>query len=181
MTETPTPVTTERIAAILQDESIPYEIIGGSVMVAYAEFGIYFGVYDQAIGAAGNWSGAVDPSLITVALGATNEWNLTQITPMLAFSVLTPGEEGPTPSNPAEGPKPGDVISFAFRRTGILGEGWTHNQLGAWLMTTIEQVISLVRFLERQVPETTTTITGGEYIIPADDTTNTPATEEAER
>ncbi|PRQ11950.1 hypothetical protein C1Y63_03605 [Corynebacterium sp. 13CS0277] len=185
MTSSPTPVTPERIAALLSDEGIPHELLGDTVIVTFAEYGVYFGVFPEAIGAAGNWAGAVDPALVPVALGACNEWNLTQLNPMLTFTITSPSAESdhaPTGDVTAE-PRPGDMVSFSFRRTGIIGaQGWTHNQLGAWIMTTLENIQRLVVFLEGQFPDTTTTITGDTYVMPTPDADTSsapqPATDE---
>ncbi|APT84843.1 hypothetical protein [Corynebacterium aquilae] len=162
MTQSPTPVTPERIGEILDGEGIAYDIMGDTVIVTYPQFGIYFGCFEQALGAAGTWTGAVGPELVTVALGASNEWNLTQLTPMLGFSIVGPDAEA-TPTDD-HAPAAEDIINFSFRRTALTGEGMSRNQLGAWIMTTIETTVACVGWLETQFPDTTTTILGGEYL-----------------
>nr|WP_152821328.1 MULTISPECIES: YbjN domain-containing protein [unclassified Corynebacterium] len=85
------------------------------------------------------WRGEVDSNRAATALAASNEWNLTQLAPTLRFFESTPG-----------------VLAFSACRRLHIAQGLSRNQMGAFVMSTLDAIAACFQWLEAQFPEAVT-------------------------
>lgn len=143
-------VTIDRIAAILHDEGLEHvveaiEIPGGQegapahqeiARTGFVNQSIIFAVQDDYLVSTSLWRGHASTEFAARALAMSNEWNLNQILPGAHFYENAQGE-----------------IEFAARRALRCRDGLSTNQLGAFVVSTIDAFVGIWNHYEVSWPE----------------------------
>ncbi|OFO48240.1 YbjN domain-containing protein [Corynebacterium sp. HMSC073D01] len=132
---TPTPYTSQRAAAILQENGIRSESRGDNLLVGFSDIVIQFTLASDQLTATGVWRGTLPIDASAQLLSACTTFNETQLFPTMSFE------------------KQGERLSIFMRRGTDATYGLSHNQLGAWLLTTVEQCGSAAQWLAGIFPE----------------------------
>lgn len=142
-------VTAERVAEILDSENLKYRLEevpareGGepSLMVrtGFINVAISFAVDEKHLTFDSMWRGAPTTEQASEVLAAVNEWNLTQFTPTLRFFEAATGA----------------LVLSAHRQTNIT-HGFSRNQIGAFVMSTLDAAANCFQWVESQFPDLVT-------------------------
>ncbi|GEM_PF-2222540 len=132
---TPTPYTPQRAIQLLSDNSIRSELRGDNLLVGFSDIVIQFTLASDQLTATGVWRGALPIDRSAQLLSACTTFNETQVFPTMSFE------------------KQGDSLSVFLRRGTDATYGLSDNQLGAWLLTTIEQCGNATQWLASIFPE----------------------------
>ncbi|MEZ2189085.1 YbjN domain-containing protein [Corynebacterium sp. CCM 9204] len=138
----PTPVDLDRVAEILDGEGLKWlreEESPDVLRTGFPNAAFGFFIRDDKILADAMWRATPPRERAPELLAAVNEWNLTQITPILHFSE--------TPD--------GALSIYAHRRL-LAGHGATRNQIGAFTMSTLELTVNCFNWLGTQFPDLVT-------------------------
>lgn len=146
------PVTIDRIAAILHDEGLEHVVEAIEVPAEHSPTGhaehreiartgfinqsIIFTIEDDYLVSTSLWRGHASTEFAARALAMTNEWNLNQILPGTHFYENASGQ-----------------LEFAARRTLRCRDGLSTNQLGAFIVSTIDAYVSIWNHYEVSWPE----------------------------
>lgn len=143
------PIDLERIAGILDAEGVEYvqetalDSAGENprpvVRTGFVECSIVFYLDGDMVKVDAQWRGRPAATAAPQALAAVNEWNLTQLIPQLYFMEVAEG-----------------IIGFACHRSLNCTGGVSHNQVGAFVMTTIQAVMRCCGYLDQQFPSAVT-------------------------
>ncbi|MDO4686363.1 MAG: YbjN domain-containing protein [Corynebacterium sp.] len=141
MTETnPTPVTLDRVAEIFQAENLEYvPEEHGLLRTGFPNAAVGVVMEGDYLLFDASWRGTPAADSAPHVLAAVNEWNLTQIMPSLSFSEIQQG-----------------TLNLRAHRAMYIGHGATRNQIGAFIMSTIENTLACFNWLEKQFPKLVT-------------------------
>ncbi|ANE04122.1 YbjN domain-containing protein [Corynebacterium crudilactis] len=133
----------DAIVGILQDEKLDYRIDehdGEKVIrTGFINAAISFIQLDDSLTMEAMWRGAPSTDAAAQILAATNEWNLTQFTPTVRFFEL--GE---------------DTLAINALRHVVISAGMSRNQVGSFVMSSIESAVQCFEWLEQQFPDLVT-------------------------
>lgn len=128
------------VTRILEDENLDYrleEVDGQQVVrTGFVNAAISFVEFDGSLTMEAMWRGAPATADASLVLAATNEWNLTQFTPTLRFFELNEG-----------------TLALNALRQMPVSAGVSHNQVGAFLMSSIEATVNCFDWLGQQFPD----------------------------
>lgn len=131
------------VIRILEDENLDHRIeeVDGQQVVrtGFINAAISFVEIDGNLTMEAMWRGAPATGDASLVLAATNEWNLTQFTPTLRFFELNEG-----------------TLALNALRQMVVSAGVSHNQVGAFLMSSIEATTTCFDWLEQQFPDLVT-------------------------
>lgn len=144
-----TPVTPERIAEILEAENLQYRLESTPVpstedpttvvRTGFSNAAIAFSVDGAHLVCDSMWRGQVPTTDAPKLLGIANEWNQTQFTPTLRFFEAA-----------------GGGLAVSSHRQINVTEGLSRNQIGAFIMSTLDAVLGSFQWVEKQLPELVT-------------------------
>ncbi len=127
------------VTRILDDEDLAYRLEehDGTAVVrtGFVNAAISFVEVDGALTMEAMWRGAPSTEQAALVLTATNEWNLTQFAPTLRFFELNEG-----------------TLAINGLRQIVTSAGLSHNQAGAFIMSSLEATTSCFEWLEQQFP-----------------------------
>lgn len=141
-------VTPQRVAEILEAEGLQYRMEeapgpeGQTQMIVRTGFinvAISFAVDADHLIFDSMWRGTPAPEMAPKVVAAINEWNLTQFTPTLRFFETR-----------------GGVLAISASRQTNSTHGLSRNQIGAFVMSTLDAVNNCTQWLEGQFPELVT-------------------------
>lgn len=138
-------VTLDRIAEIFSLEGMEYEIESDSdsgretLRTGYANSAIAFTLDDGKLVCDSLWRGIVAVSDGASLVATVNQWNQAQFTPVLRFF-----EQQGT-----------NLVVSAYRQVGV-AHGLSRNQLGAFVLSSVEAINEAFAFVEKQFPELVT-------------------------
>lgn len=141
-------VTFERIGEILEAENLIYRheeqnIPDGStlqvVRTGFSNAAIAISVRQNTLIVDSLWRGQLSTSQAVDVLAVVNSWNQAQFAPTLRF--LEQGEE---------------LLAISAVREADVSTGMTRNQLGAFLLSTLDAVLESFQSLEKQFPDSVT-------------------------
>lgn len=140
------PVDADRIAVILADESLEYAIevphpeasFSSQVRTGFINQSILLQAGDNGLGAVSTWRGRLAPEDAAKGLAMVNEWNLHQMAPVV-YMLESESHE----------------IAFAARRT-LGSPRASTNQLGAFLVSTIDSFVAVWDYFESALPDSVT-------------------------
>lgn len=143
------PVTVERVSELLTAENLEHRTDSAPmgtegktmplVRTGFDNVAITFAVDQDSLICEGLWRGVVPRDRSSRVLVAVNQWNQVQIGPTLRFF-----EQGE-----------GDVVISGIRHTPV-GDGADRNQLGSFVLSSMEQMVAACTEMERQFPELVT-------------------------
>lgn len=145
--DTPTEVTVERVAEILVTDGIEFETehlddqrgAREVIRTGFNNSAIAFTLDDGALVCDSLWRGQVGMADGAALMAAVNNWNQTQIAPVLRFFEQQESH----------------LVVSAYRRIGIT-EGLSRNQLGSFVLSSLNAVNDAFAALEKQFPELVT-------------------------
>lgn len=133
----------DAVAWILQDEKLDYSIDehdGEKVIrTGFINAAISFILLDGSLTMEAMWRGAPSTDAAAQVLAATNEWNLTQFAPTIRFFELNEG-----------------TLAINALRHVVVSAGMSHNQVGSYVMSSIESAVQCFEWLEQQFPDLVT-------------------------
>lgn len=133
----------DAVAGILQDEKLDYRIDehdGEKVIrTGFINAAISFILLDGSLTMEAMWRGAPSTDAAAQVLAATNEWNLTQFAPTIRFFELNEG-----------------TLAINALRHVVVSAGMSHNQVGSYVMSSIETAVQCFEWLEQQFPDLVT-------------------------
>lgn len=133
----------DAVAGILKDEKLDYRVeeIDGSKVIrtGFINAAISFMEIDGSLTMEAMWRGAPSTDAAAEVLAATNEWNLTQFTPTIRFFELNKG-----------------TLAINALRHVVVSSGMSHNQIGSFVMSSIEATVQCFEWLEQQFPDLVT-------------------------
>lgn len=133
----PTAVTLDRVAEIFQAENLEYiPEEEGLLRTGFPNAAVSLVIEGDYLLFDAAWRGTPPSGDAPIILGAVNEWNLTQMMPSLSFSEITEGS-----------------LNLRAHRGLYIGHGATRNQIGAFVMSAIENTRSCFHWLETQFPQ----------------------------
>ena len=141
-------VTFERIGEILEAENLIYrheeqDIPDGStlqvVRSGFSNAAIAISVRQNTLIVDSLWRGQLSTSQAVDVLAVVNSWNQAQFAPTLRF--FEQGEE---------------LLAISAVREADVSTGMTRNQLGAFLLSTLDAVLESFQSLEKQFPDSVT-------------------------
>ncbi|MGD7001191.1 YbjN domain-containing protein [Corynebacterium halotolerans] len=142
-------VTPERVAEILESENLQYRLEDvpapdgrqSQVMVrtGFVNVAISFAVDEEHLTFDSMWRGTPVAEQAPKLLAAVNEWNLSQFTPTLRFFEATTGK-----------------LALSAQRQINTTYGMSRNQIGAFVMSTLDAVNSCFQWVESEFPELVT-------------------------
>lgn len=144
----PEPVTLERVAEIFDAENLQYRIEEQPVSeeetarilrTGFSNAAIAFQLRDDTLTADSVWRGTLPASEGPKLLSVINSWNQQSFAPTLRFF------EGPDNTLAVSGVRELNTSHDASR-----------NQLGAFVMSTLDAILQSFNFLEEQYPELVT-------------------------
>ncbi|WP_245974850.1 YbjN domain-containing protein [Corynebacterium alimapuense] len=145
------PVTHERVAELLESEGLQYRLESAPVTdgdqpvtvvrTGFINAAIAFTVDGPSLVCESMWRGEVPKSEAPKLLGLVNEWNQTQYMPTLRFFESAAGQ--------------GHLTVSAHRQTYVV-EGLSRNQIGAFIMSSLDGVLRAYEWVEKQLPEQVT-------------------------
>ena len=143
------PVTPERIAELLKAENLQYRLesapagageeTGTVVRTGFSNAAIAFTLNDSHLVCDSIWRGQIPTGEAPKMLGVANEWNQTQFTPTLRFFETATG-----------------TLALSAHRQIHVAEGLSRNQIGSFLMSTLDAVVGSFQWVEQQLPELVT-------------------------
>ncbi len=148
MTAAPTPhdiktFSLDTVTTILADENLDYrteEHAGTDVVrTGFINAAISFVEIDGGLTMEAMWRGAPATEQASLILAAINEWNLTQFTPTLRFFEVQE-----------------NTLAINALRQIPTSAGLSHNQVGAFIMTSLETATAAFEWLEQQFPDLVT-------------------------
>lgn len=138
-------VTPERVAEILEAENLQYRLEDvptpdgkdTQVMVrtGFINVAISFAVDGDHLTFDSMWRGTPASPQAPKVLAAVNEWNLGQFTPTLRFFESSSGQ-----------------LAVSAQRQINVTHGMSRNQIGAFVMSTLDAVNGCFQWLEKQFP-----------------------------
>ena len=137
--DSPDTVTPERIEEILLTEGIEFEREGQVIRTGFANSAIAFTLDNDRLVCDSLWRGQVALSDGAGLMHALNQWNQNQITPTLRFFE----QQG------------SHLVVSAYRQV-YAGEGLTRDQLGAFILSSLEAVAAAFSYVEEQFPDLVT-------------------------
>ena len=138
----PTPVNLDRVTEILDSQDLKWlwdEDSPDILRTGFPNSAFAFFIREDKILADAVWRATPPRERAPEILAAVNEWNLTQITPILHFSE-----------------SPDGTLSLHAHRRLLAGEGATRNQVGAFTMSTLELTVNCFNWLGSQFPDLVT-------------------------
>lgn len=142
-------VTPERVAEILEAEDLQYRLedapVPGSrdtqvmVRTGFINVAISFAVDGDHLTFDSMWRGGPTAEQAPQVLAAVNEWNLSQFTPTLRFFEATSGK-----------------LALSAHRQINIAYGMSRNQIGAFVMSSLDAVNGCFGWLETQFPDLVT-------------------------
>lgn len=141
-------VTFERIGEIFEAEQLRYrfeeqELPDGStlqvVRTGFSNAAIAISVRQNMLITDSLWRGELSTSAAVDVLAVTNSWNQAQFAPTLRF--FEQGENS---------------LAISAVREADVSAGMTRNQLGAFLLSTLDAVVESFQALEKQFPDAVT-------------------------
>ena len=132
---TPTPYEPQRAVAILDENGIRSELRGDNLLVGFTDLVVQFTVASDQLTATGVWRGTLPISASAQLLSACTTFNETQVFPTMGFE------------------RQGDTLSVFLRRGTSVTYGLSYNQLGAWLISTLEQCGNAAHWLAQIFPD----------------------------
>lgn len=133
----------EAVAQILDDENLSYrseEHDGTDVIrTGFINAAISFVEIDGGLTMEAMWRGAPATEQASLVLAAVNEWNLTQFTPTLRFFEMQE-----------------NTLALNGLRQIPTSAGLSHNQIGAFVMSSLEATTAAFEWLEQQFPDLVT-------------------------
>lgn len=133
----------DMVVTILQDEKLDYRIeeVSDSTVIrtGFINAAISFINVDGTLTIEAMWRGAPSTDKAAAVLAATNEWNLTQFAPTLRFFELDEG-----------------TLAINALRNITTSQGLSHNQVGSFVMSSIDAIVHCFEWLEEQFPELVT-------------------------
>lgn len=142
-------VTPERVAEIIEAESLQHRLedapVPGStdtqvlVRTGFINVAISFAVDGEHLTFDSMWRGTPTADQAPKILAAVNEWNLAQFTPTLRFFEASSGK-----------------LALSAQRQINITYGMSRNQIGAFVMSSLDAVNGCFGWLETQFPELVT-------------------------
>ncbi|MGP6173090.1 YbjN domain-containing protein [Corynebacterium sp. A21] len=141
-------VTPQRVAEILENENLQYRLEEAPgpdgdtqtiVRTGFVNVAISFAVDKDHLIFDSMWRGTPTPEIAAKVVAVVNEWNLTQFTPTLRFFES----------------KSGTLVLSASRQANATA-GMSRNQIGAFVMSTLDAINNCVQWVENQFPELVT-------------------------
>ena len=132
-----TPLTIDRVAEIFTNEDLQYRI-GDEPNILLSGFpntAVALIIDGNTLKFEGRWRGEPPSTDAPTILAVVNEWNLTQIMPALHFVETTPG-----------------TLALIVHRELLTEGGVSHNQLGAFITSSIHNTLACFNWLEEQFP-----------------------------
>lgn len=133
----------DAVAGILSDEKLNYRVeqLDGTdvIRTGFINAAISFVEIDGGLTMEAMWRGAPDTENASLVLAAVNEWNLTQFTPTLRFFELQE-----------------NTLAINALRQITTSAGLSHNQVGAFIMSSLEATTAAFEWLEQQFPDLVT-------------------------
>lgn len=141
--DVPAEVTIDRVAEILVTDGIEYEtedVSGRAVLrTGFNNSAIALTIDDDALVCDSLWRGHVGLNDGAALMAVVNNWNQSQISPVLRFFEQS-GQS---------------LVVSAYRRIGV-SEGLSRNQLGAFVLSSLNAVNEAFAAVEKQFPELVT-------------------------
>ena len=145
------PVTPERLAELLEAEGLQYRLESAPVpdgeastvvvRTGFINAAIAFSLDGDRLICDSMWRGEVTKADAPKVLGIVSEWNQSQYMPTLRFFESSVGE--------------GHLTISAHRQVNT-AEGLSRNQIGAFVMSTLDGVLRAYDWVEKQLPELVT-------------------------
>lgn len=133
----------DAVTRILDDENLNYRVdqLDGTdvVRTGFINAAISFIALDGGLTMEAMWRGAPATDQASVVLAAVNEWNLTQFAPTLRFFEMEQ-----------------DTLAVNAIRQLTTSAGLSHNQVGAFIMSSLEATTTAFDWLEQQFPNLVT-------------------------
>lgn len=135
--------TLNAVAGILRDEKLDFRIDehDGSQVIrtGFVNAAISFIELDGSLTMEAMWRGAPPTDQAAQVLAAVNEWNLTQFAPTIRFFELNEG-----------------TLAINALRHVVVSAGMSHNQVGSFVMSSIESAVQCFEWLKQQFPNLVT-------------------------
>lgn len=133
----------EVVTRILDDENLNYRLEEHEgtkvVRTGFINAAISFVELDGGLTMEAMWRGAPATEQASLILAAVNEWNLTQFAPTLRFFELQE-----------------NTLAVNALRQITTSAGLSHNQAGAFIMSSLETTTTAFEWLEQQFPDLVT-------------------------
>jgi len=129
------PVTIEAVEEIFKAENLEYRVENGTLLSGFVNAAIVVAIDQDHLVFESLWRGEIPKDMASHILLATNEHNQTHFAPTLRFF-----EQGE------------DHIAISAVRSMDITHGASHNQLGAFIMSSIDVVLQAFDFLATSFP-----------------------------
>ncbi|AOX05531.1 hypothetical protein BJP05_04705 [Corynebacterium sp. NML98-0116] len=135
----PSPVSLADVAAIFENEDLEYRIEENILRSGFVNCATVCALDDSYLIFESIWRGAVPQEMASHLLLAMNEHNQTHFAPTLRFFENETGSDAPS-------------LAVSAIRTTDVTNGLTPDQLGAFIVTSIESTLQAFDFLETSFP-----------------------------
>lgn len=138
-TDLPRPVSLTDVASIFENENLEFRVEEDILRSGFVNCAIACALDDDYLIFESVWRGAVPQEMASHLLLAMNEHNQTHFAPTLRFFENETGDDEPT-------------LAVSAIRTIDVTNGLSRNQLGAFIVTSIESTLQAFDFLETSFP-----------------------------